>query len=124
VTDGIFQRPIKPVKRDPLAVCDWRSLDKGELQKIDYRALSEQNENGEYIMEAYALLPPQQPEAQRWYWMPEQKEDEVLIIKFADTAAEHNQDIAGGCPHLSPIVEGTEEEEPRCSIECRVLAFW
>ncbi len=56
--------------------------------------------------------------------MPEQKEDDVLIIKFADTAAEMDPHIAGGCPHVSFEAEGTENEEPRESIECRVLAFW
>lgn len=56
--------------------------------------------------------------------MPDQKPDEVLIIKFADTAADGNPNIAGGSPHSSPEVEGTEDAEPRNSIECRVLAFW
>lgn len=113
------------MKRDPLAVCDWRSLDKSELQAYHYRSLSDINANGEYIMEAHSVLPPKKPETQRWYWMPEQTEDEVLILKFADTAAEHDHEISGGCAHLSPTLPDVpEKEEPRCSIECRVLAFW
>ena len=56
--------------------------------------------------------------------MPDQKPDEVLILKFADTAADSDPNIAGGCPHGSPEVEGTEDAEPRNSVECRVLAFW
>lgn len=53
--------------------------------------------------------------------MPEQKQDEVLIIKFADTAAETDPNVAACCPHASP---GAEEKEERPSIECRILAFW
>ena len=117
-------RPVQTVKKDPLAVCDWRSVDKPDLCKMTYRALSDSNEGGEYIMEAYSADPPKQPNKQRWYWMPEQRSDEVLIIKFADTASEHDPNIAGGCPHASPVIQGTEREEPRCSIEARVLAFW
>ena len=101
-----------------------RSVDKPDLCKMTYRALSDSNEDGEYIMEAYSALPPKQPNKQRWYWMPEQRSNEVLIIKFADTASADNPDIAGGCPHASPIIPGTEGEEARCSIEARVLAFW
>ncbi|KAK3620614.1 hypothetical protein LTR22_025515 [Elasticomyces elasticus] len=117
-------RPVKPVKRDPLAVCDWRTLDKSEFQGTVYRALSDVTPDGEYMLEANAVLPSKKPEQQRWYWMPEQKEDDVLIIKLADTAAEKDPSIAGGCPHLSPIIPSTEDEEARCSVECRVFAFW
>ena len=117
-------RPVATVRRDPLAVCDWRSVDKEELERQDYRALSNINANGEYMMEAWHVMPPKNPSQQRWYWMPEQKPDELLIIKFADTDAEKDSSIAGGCPHLSPIIPGTEQAEPRLSIEARVLVFW
>ena len=76
------------------------------------------------MMASWGLLPPKEPSKQKWYWMPEQQPDELLIIKFADTAAEKNPSVAGGCPHLSPEIPGTEDEEPRLSIEARVLAFW
>lgn len=44
-------RPLRTVKRDPLAVCDYRSIDKDELIKWQYRAISEQNESEQYTME-------------------------------------------------------------------------
>jgi hypothetical protein len=75
---------------------------------------------------ALSHRPPKTPQTQHWYWMPEQQPDEVLILKFADTAADsEHPEMAGGCLHGSPQIPGTEgEEEARCSIECRVLAFW
>ena len=117
-------RPVRTVRRDPLAVCDWRSLDKNDLVRFDFRALSDSTESGEFMMEAWSVMPPKEPAKMRWCWMPEQQPDEVLIIKFADTAAEDDPSISGGCPHCSPIVPGTEDGEPRWSIEARVLAFW
>lgn len=117
-------RPITTVRRDPLAVCDWRTVNKEDLIAIQYRNPSSINESGEYIMEAYNVLPRRALE-QKWYWMPEQRQDEVLIIKFADTAAaESGGEIAEHCLHGSPILPGTESEPPRESIEVRVLAFW
>ena len=44
-------RPLRKVQRDPLAVCDYRSIDKDELIKWQYRAISEQNESEQYTME-------------------------------------------------------------------------
>ena len=117
-------RPVKTVKRDPLAVCDYRTLDKSELVRDEYRAISEGNPDGEYMMEYWAVLPPKDPSKVQYYWMPEQNPDEVLILKFADTAADTDSNIAMCCAHGSPAIPGTEDEEPRRSIECRVLAFW
>ncbi|KXT18715.1 hypothetical protein AC579_2700 [Pseudocercospora musae] len=118
-------RPLKTVKRDPIAVLDWRSVDKSkDIQKTENRIPSEVNASGDYIIEALTAVPPEHPEQHRWYWVPEQKPDEVLIIKFADSAAEHNKDIAEFCLHVSPKMPGTEDEECRQSVECRVYAFW
>ena len=66
-----------------------------------------------------------QKEQMKWDFVPEQKPDEVLILKFENTTAERDGRIAGGCPHGNPLLIGAEDEvEPRLSVECRVLAFW
>jgi hypothetical protein len=115
---------LKTVKRDPIAVLDWRSLDKSDLALHEFRALSELTEEGEYMIEAVIATPPKHPEKQKWYWMPEQKPDEVLMIKFADSESAVDSNVAGGCVHSSPVIPGTENEEPRQSVEVRVYAFW
>ncbi|KAK8075386.1 hypothetical protein PG997_010049 [Apiospora hydei] len=117
-------RALRTVKRDPIAVCDWRSLDKkSDLVPTENRKPSEINACGYYIGGAMGGLPPKNPQNQRWYWMPNQTPEEVTIIKFADSASV-NPAVAAGCLHGSPEVPGTEEEETRCSVETRVYLFW
>lgn len=117
-------RPLTTVKRDPLAVCDYRTIEKETASKHRYRSLSEQNSNGEYIMEYWHIGIPKDPNQAQWYWMPEQTPEDVLILKFADSAAETDPSIARYCAHASPDVIGTQDEEARMSIESRVIAFW
>lgn len=120
-----LQRALRTVKRDPIAVCDWRSLDKqNDLVLTENRKPSEINSCGYYIGGAMGGLPPKNPHAQRWYWMPTQTPEEVTIIKFADSASASDPSVAAGCLHGSPEVPGTEDEEPRCSVETRVYLFW
>jgi GA4 desaturase len=118
------QRPVEEVRRDPLAVCDVRSANRSEWEASSVRAISNVTKNGEYHLQSLLILPPREPDQQKWYWAPHQRPDEVLIVKAADTAADEDSTISPGCPHVSPIVPGTESEPPRCSIECRVIAFW
>ena len=55
----------------------------------------------------------------------DQMPDDVLILKFADTLSERDSKVASMCAHCSPVVHGVrEEEEPRMSVEARVMAFW
>lgn len=118
-------RPIKPVTRDPLAVADWRTTDPATFQPIEYRATSNVLPEGEYMLEQLTQTPSAKESGQRWYCRTKQSPDEVLILKFADTAAEADPKIAGGCAHCSPVVKGTAEDaEPRMSVEARVMAFW
>lgn len=112
------------MKRDPIAVLDYRSIDKEELVETDFRVPSELTKDNEYVVRAWLHLPPRNPKALKWYWMSEQGIDEVLIIKFSDSASAEDASIAAGCIHCSPILAGTEDEEPRCSVECRVYVFW
>ncbi|KAI5366595.1 Putative hydroxylase/desaturase AsaB [Septoria linicola] len=117
-------RPLKTVKRDPIAVADYRTLDPDDLVATENRIPSGINAEGDYIIEAYTGRPPKQPVKQKWYWVPEQKPNEVLIIKFADSAAETDPSIAACGLHASPVLPGTEEEEVRQSSEVRVYMFW
>jgi len=73
-------RPIKTVRRDPLAVCVSESIVPEDFLPFDYRA---PNLDSEYIIEAYAIKPPKDASKQRWYWL-----QEVLVIKLADSEAE------------------------------------
>ncbi|KAK8071842.1 GA4 desaturase [Apiospora saccharicola] len=107
--DKDVKRALRTVKRDPIAVYDWRSLDKqSDLVPTENRKPSEINAT---------------PQNQHCYCIPKQIPEEVTIIKFAASASE-DPAVAAGCLHGSPEVPGTEEEETRCSVETRVYLFW
>lgn len=103
---------------------DWRSLEENGLDAFEYRVPSNVLDSGEFLLEAYNVLPPKDPKKHRWYCIPEQRPNEVLFLKLADTESEKNPDVAGGCGHCAPLVKGQEDEETRSSVECRVIAVW
>ncbi|KIW67783.1 hypothetical protein PV04_07012 [Phialophora macrospora] len=138
-------RPLKRVTRDPIAVLNWsgggagggagagapvaeaehgRSGDKiitRDLRPFDYRAKGYQ---GDYLLEAYMISKPARAEDHEWFYAPDQEPHEVWVFKFADTESQYDDRVAACCGHGSPVVVGTEGEDPRESIEARVLAFW
>lgn len=71
---------------------------------------------------------PKDPEQAQWYFMPEQGVEDVLVVKLADSHAEEAvggvKGVARCSPHAAAIVKRQEGEEPRESLECRVVAFW
>lgn len=111
------------VKRDPLAACDWRTVDQvNGLHDAEYRNVAD-NEKGEFMNTVRIVLPPKD-DRQKWYYFSDQSPEDVLILKIGDTASD-TSDIASGSPHGSPMLLGTEGlKEPRQSIEIRVIAFW
>ena len=120
-------RPLAPVQRDPLAVCDWRTVDQSwDVHPGFNRVTSEVNENGEYHGELYTAAPPKKDEAgnyrQRWYFMKEQTNEDVLLLKFADSDPTKQ---AQHCIHGSPILlDSPDDAPPRESLEVRVLALF
>ena len=112
-------RPLKPVTRDPIAVLNWNSP--GDITKdlhaFNYRA---KGFEGDYLLEGSTLTKPERPEDHEWFHVSEQKPHEVLMIKFADSESDFDKDVAAGCGHGSPFIVGSEDEEPRESIEARV----
>lgn len=103
---------------------DYRSINKSELAITDFRVPSEITDEGEYIVKAWLHTPPKTPEALKFYYMPEQKTNELCIIRFADSASAEDKSVAAGCIHCSPNIPGTENEEVRESVETRVYCFW
>ena len=105
-------------------MADWRTTDVDTFQPIEYRATSNVLESGEYMLEQLTQTSKAKDSGQRWYCKPNQDPDDVLILKFADTASEREPKVAAGCAHCSPMVHGVDNEEPRMSVEARVMAFW
>ena len=106
-------RPIRrePLRDAPLAVCDSRTVDPADLIPSD---LVYRHRVGETYSVAYNP-------AHRWFYAPEMRRDEVLLLKIADTRT----DIpARFMPHTSFTDPTTPPDAPpRESIELRTLVF-
>jgi hypothetical protein len=113
-------RPLKTVKKDPLAVCDPNTIDRE--RDLEDGPLKRPSLKGDYLA-AFSLVKGVRAESQKWYWIKEQKEDEVYFLQFFDNFAEkEGRPLAA--PHCSPELLGVEGGETRESVETRVIAFW
>lgn len=117
-------RPLKTVKRDPIALSDCRTFPKEDY--VDVKVLiptGVEKEAGEtHRTEVYLAYGS---DSHAWHWISNQQSDEVLVIQFFDSEAEMNGlGVAGGVMHSSVQIQGTEEEEARESIEVRCTVIW
>lgn len=103
-------RPIKTVQRDPLAVADAHSVDDESLVVI---GLIYPHRSGE----TYAV---KHDPNHRWFYKSGLTPDEVLLIKCFDSKLDGR---ARRVPHTAFHIPGTENNEPRESIEVRALVF-
>jgi hypothetical protein len=121
-------RPLKPVRRDPLALSDCRTFPKEDYVHYNVLFPSAVDEFGgregpmthkEEVFLAYGS------EKHSWHWISNQQPDEVLVIQLFDSEAEKNGlGVAGGVMHSSVHIDGTEHEEARESIEVRCIVIW
>lgn len=121
-------RPIRTVERDPLGICDARTVRAGELVRLP--RVYPDGAEGENVVVKAALEGSGQQSRHQWYWMSGQTSEEVLVIKIYDSAddkwereqAETPHGQVGCAPHCSFHVPGTEGVEGvRESIETRVV---
>jgi GA4 desaturase len=73
------------------------------------------------------MLKGDKANTQQWYWIKDQKPNEVFIIQFLDSHPE-KEGRPMGVHHGSPerFTPGIKEDDegPRESVECRCLAVW
>jgi hypothetical protein len=105
-------RPTRgPLRDAPLAVCDARSVDPADLVPSD---LVYKNRVGETYSVTYNP-------AHRWFYVPEMRADEGLLLKCADTMTDGR---ARFMPHTAFTDPTTPPDAfPRESIELRTLVF-
>jgi hypothetical protein len=105
-------RPIKgPLRDAPLAVCDARTVDPADLVPSDliYR---------DRVGETYSVT---YNPAHRWYYVPEMRADEALLLKCCDSKTDGR---ARFMPHTAFTDPTTPPDAfPRESIELRTLVF-
>jgi hypothetical protein len=119
---GIYNvwKPLKTVKRDPLCVCDNRSL---EFEDLVLGAVSVPNV-GE--IENYSIKPPSVRGRHAWHFLKHQRPDEALVFKIFE---ERDEDADGslkrfGVAHTSFVDPGTEDFEARESVEVRSFCIF
>lgn len=117
-------RPLKTVKRDPLALSDCRSFPKSDYVRLNVMFPTNCGEGAEEAHPEESFL-AYGSEAHEWHWISNQKPEEVLIIQLFDSEAEkEGRGVAGGVMHSSVDIDGTEAEEARESLEVRCTVMW
>jgi hypothetical protein len=119
-------RPLKPVKRDPLALSDVSVFPSEDYLPFNILFPSGDGTGGDEMKThremgylAYGS------DTHKWHWISNQQPDEVLVIQFFDSEAEKvGPGPAGGVIHSSVTLEGTEGEEARESLEVRCTVMW
>lgn len=114
-------KPIKTVRRDPLAVSQCQSVREDDLVPIGV-IYPQGGRMG-------ATLSVKYNEGQKWYYKSGMSPDEALLFKCFDSRAGAQGDprlenVAKRVPHSACKIPGTEGEEERESIETRCLVFY
>lgn len=104
-------RPLKTVRRSPVAVVDTRTVDWEDYLTIP------QPEVGPGV-EGFWLQRPQKGAQHKWWYMDSQTPEEVLLFLQNDTKG------AQVVPHTSFSLPGPAPQEPRESIEVRLVLVY
>ena len=106
-----FWKPLcKKVMSSPLAIADPSTVENDDLIATDQKF---PDRVGEIYHLAYN-------KSQTWYWIPQMKDNEILLIKGWDNS--NNNNIVKYTPHTSFNLENQDVKKyPRDSIEARVF---
>ncbi|KAK4493829.1 hypothetical protein PRZ48_015014 [Zasmidium cellare] len=107
-------KPIKTVQRDPLCLCDARSIQDEDLQsgKVQVPNVGE--------IENFSIRPPKVTGAHEFVYVREQRPNQALIFRIMDTRIDQGAAKRScGVAHTSFVDPGTETAPPRESVEVR-----
>lgn len=108
-------RPIRPVERSPLALCDASTVSANDLNESEIKGgLGDVNRPS---MFGWNL---QHNAAHRWYYAPQQQPAEILAFKLFDSDPAATQ-WTGHTAFNDPT--SPEDAAPRQSIEIRTISF-
>ncbi|OCT49996.1 GA4 desaturase family protein [Cladophialophora carrionii] len=117
-------RPIKPVRRNPLALCDMRSVPDEDLVPVYTRAPRDYGSyTAEKMAKSYQSMTATSNPNHAWYYASGMTPDEVLMLQIFDT----NKAPDGSSRrtlHSAFSHPDDQALEPRESIEVRSLVFW
>ena len=107
-------RPIRPVERMPLAVCDASSVSRADLVRT---VISVKDSNRPSPFAGFNLA--YNPE-QRWYYYPQMQPNEVLAFKIFDSEM-HRPHTTAHTAFEDPT--SSPDAAPRISHEIRTISF-
>ncbi|KAK4494911.1 hypothetical protein PRZ48_014267 [Zasmidium cellare] len=107
-------RPLKPITREPLAVCGARSVPDSDLQQCWIHVQRPKDGKDDATIDV-GLWYLQKGEGHKWYWPSEMQTDEALLIKCFDTKKDGT---ARRAPHSALQTPG-DHGPPRESVEVR-----
>jgi len=98
------------VREKPLALCDWRSVKSEDWELCDQI-------HHDRLDEAMYL---KHEEDHQWYWLPDQKEDELSLFVVWDST-KFKEGVQASTPHGAFDLPGTQGKYGRQSIEVRSI---
>jgi hypothetical protein len=137
---NVWQPFGKPVKRDPLAFCDYRSFDENDFRivvanlpppgagqygnvskNMAHKPRAEYSSNGESAPRYEVANVAHNPK-QKWYYASDMTPEEAWVFKIFDS----KKDGRARCAvHSSfPFKDQPDYGEARTSIEVRCFVFW
>lgn len=132
---NVWQPILKPVTRDPLAFCDFRTLDEKDFRTVHANLPpKDAGEYGKVSKNLHYKSTEARPTAryevrnmahnpnQKWYFASEMSTEEAWIFKIFDSK---NDGRAKCAVHSSFALEGQPDYgDPRTSVEVRCFVFW
>lgn len=137
---NVWQPIINDVKRDPLAFCDYQTIDENDFRIVvanlpppgageygnvsknkAHKPRAEYSSNGETAARYEVTNMAHNPN-QRWYYASDMTPEEAWVFKIFDSK---NDGRAKCAVHTSfPLSSQRDEGPPRQSIEVRCFVFW
>ena len=113
--------PLKPVERDPLAVCDANSVPESDLHATEAPlTLKHPNSIEHQVKTSYELWHVTANVEHKWYYASNMGIDEAFLFKLYDSKLDGR---ARRTPHVS-ITTPFDKGPARQSVEVRCLVFW
>ncbi|KAI0478257.1 hypothetical protein F4859DRAFT_479156 [Xylaria cf. heliscus] len=116
-------RPIRTIKRDPLCVCDGRTISDEDLVPMDAtRPKSGTKSFYDNLTrnDGWQTLEVRANPKHKWYYLSEMQTDEALVFKCYDS----KNSSASRCCHAAFKIPLTQNEPPRESMEMRLFVFY
>lgn len=122
-------RPLETVHRDPLAVMDPKTLFTQDVEKpyVPFQRMYKDRPGfaNEYKSENMFPRAAEPATPHTWYYISEQRPEEVYCLKLFDSEAQKAGSRVAPCAgHGAFALPGQETEDPRRSAEVRVMVVW